>query len=662
MQWASRKLTIREDIASLTDASVYLQYGQTTVLAAVVMDETPKTYVDFIPLSVHYIEKAYAANRIPGGYIKREGKPQDHEVIISRLIDRGLRPLIADGLQNEVQVIIHVLSYDPEVGSIIPSFLAASIAMQRSPVPFKGPIAACHVGLLNGRVIINPTINELKMTDADLIVAGNETKLLMIEGGASEISNTDLLKLTRTAIQSYQPVIQFIKTFKQKPSDKKPIIIKENTEIKRFILKSKKQFHSTVFHPLKKERRIALKKIKTKLIEKYPGIDTVIISKSLQSASQDILFEYLIKTKKRMDGRGFEEIRPIKIETHHLPHLHGSALFTRGETQVLGILTLGRFDEKQNVDELSGYKAYYFLSHYNFPQFCVGDIDKMGGSSRREIGHGHIVYRALSPLLPEPLYTYRLISEVFASNGSSSMASVCAGSLCFMDAGIPIKRHVAGIALGLVQYQNQFEILIDILGDEDHLGLMDLKICATEKGITALQMDVAITKGISLTLLNKAIQIGRAAISSILEQMKKQKPNPSKHLPNDVKRVCSLRIDRQQGKQLLTRKDEGGIKTIERITNTRIDLVDSRFLINADNFNNIFRAKKLIYESLGFFEKDHVYDAILKDTENLMLETKEQCEGYLSTRKKIKLKAGSPIQVKFLEINIKGELIFEMMT
>jgi len=657
MEWESRKLNIRYDIAPQADSSVYLQYGNTVVLATVVMEEESQNYIDFIPLSVHYIEKAYAARRIPGGYVKREGRPQDHEVLTSRLIDRALRPLITDGLQNEVQVIITVLSYDPDVGTVIPSFLAASIALQRSCVPFKAPLAACHVGLLNNKIVINPTKDQLKLMDTDFIVAGNEKKVIMLEGRADEISGADMMKIAKSGVKAYQPIIQMLKDIKPVNTIKKPILIKSDINVKKDIHTYKKQLQNAFHIAVKQKRRQALQKFEEKFVEKYTHLDSFIVKKSFAEVSRDILAEDTIKTKKRMDGRAFEEIRPIKIETKLLPNVHASTLFTRGETQVLGTLTLGRLDEKQMVDELSGMKFCNLLSHYNFPKFSVGEVDRMSAPARREIGHGQIAYRSFAPFLKNPLYTYRFVYEVLSSNGSSSMASVCAGSLCLMEAGIDLKRHIAGIALGLVVHQSKSAILVDISGDEDHLGCMDFKICATEKGITALQMDVSIKEGVSLTMLNNAIQLGYKSTLQIIAKMKKKKLSPSKHLPQDVKRVDYIKIDRSKAKQLLTRKNDEGIRSIEKVTNTRIDLVSDRFIVSSENLNNVFRAKKSIYEALHIFNKDQVYEAEVIDAENGKIKIEGYFEGCLQSHKK--LHNGDVIRVKFVEIDRKGNLEME---
>ncbi|USO02255.1 MAG: polyribonucleotide nucleotidyltransferase [Alphaproteobacteria bacterium] len=664
MEWQSHKLNIRlDDLAFQSDSSVYLEYGKTVVLATVVLEENPpKDYINFAPLSVHYIEKTYAARRIPGGYLKREGKPQDHETLISRVIDRGLRPLIAKGLQNEVQVIIHVLSYDPEIGTVVPSFLAASIALQRSPVPFKGPVAACHVGLLNNQIIINPTSEQLSSIKTDFLIAGNEKKILMMEGGASEASNTEIMRMVRAGIKAYQPIIKLIKTFKPKPSHKKPLIVKPDFKAKNNLLKNKNTLQAALQIPVKKDRRCAIHKLEEKFIQKHSNLKTSVLKRTFEDTIQEVAFDYMIATKRRIDKRKFEDIRPIEIETNLLPSTHASTLFTRGETQVLGVLTLGRFDDKQMVDTLSGLQFHQFLSHYNFPKFSVGEIDKMSAPSRREIGHGQIVHRAISPLLPDPLYTYRFVSEVLSSNGSSSMASVCAGSLCFMEAGVELKRHVAGVALGLVKHQEHSGILVDISGDEDYIGHMDFKLCATEKGITALQVDTTLQEGLSLTTLNNAIQVGHKATLKIITKMNKKRHHPAKHLPDDVKRVSDLKIDRKRAKVLLTNKSESGTRSIEKITNTRIDFAGDRFLISAENFNNIFRAKREIYQSLNFFQENHEYIVSIKDIDTQKIEY-EGFEGLLENKiiKKHKLSKGHLAKVKFLEISKTGELIFQMI-
>lgn len=664
--WQGHKLSIKtQGIAPQTDSSVLLRYADTVVLATVVIDSTPKDIAHFIPLSVHYIEKAYAARKIPGGFIKREGKNQDHEVLISRMIDRGLRPLFPQGLQNEVQIIITVLDYDPKVGSIVPSFLAASIALYISPLPIKSPVGISHI-IQDSETIINPTYQQSKNARHECYIAGTKNRIIMIEGGTTEITNKDLLSLIKKGIRAYHPILELIETIPKASKKKKLHILKTDQNCKNAIYKKGKAQLQEIFScKVKKERSAKVAFLKHKLLKDLSkDFRPIVIERSFQEVSTEILTSKIFQTKKRIDDRKIDEIRPITIETTPLPNAHGSAIFTRGETQVLSILTIGKPEERQYADELSGYKGYNFLFHYNFPPFCVGETDKLGPPSRRDIGHGHIGYRAILPMLPDNLYTYRIVSEVLSSNGSSSMASVCAASLALITAGVKIKKPVAGIALGYLRHKNDDIILVDILGDEDHLGCMDLKVTGTEQGITALQLDVACS-GISINMLQKSLTQSTTALNKILRSMHRASHKVKASLPDDINRIDSIKIDPTNVKTLVGKSGQV-IREIEKTTKCRIEIKDQgRVIISSNNWKNVYAAKKIIRHTMGEPEKNKTYQGTVSeiDEKNIFVKFNSYLSGVLKfqsqkeeKRLRKKLKVGKELTVEFHSFNRKGNI------
>ena len=533
IDWAGRPLKLETGgMARQADGAVLATYGDTVLLATVCAAKSEKPGQSFFPLTVNYMEKFYAAGKVPGGYFKREGRPTERETLIARLTDRPLRPLFPKGFKNEVQVVITVLQHDLENEPDIIGMIAASAAIAISGVPFQAPIAAARIGLIDGDYVLNPTLDELTESELDLVVAGTSDAIMMVESEAKELTEEQMLGAVMYAHESCQDVIDAIKKLTKKAG-------KPAWEFKAADLKSEKAAMKKVAEKGikaaykltdKMERQDALRETRTaawdalgKSEENEDGMADNVFSDVFKSIESATVRSSVIKTKKRIDGRKLDQVRPIVSEAGMLPRTHGSALFTRGETQALCVATLGTSDDEQFVDQLTGTIKNKFLLHYNFPPYSVGEAGRMGGTSRREHGHGKLAWRALQAVLPtadEFPYTIRLVSEIMESNGSSSMATVCGCSLAMMDAGVPIKRPVSGIAMGLIKEGKDTAVLSDILGDEDHLGDMDFKVAGTSEGITSLQMDIKIA-GISEDIMTTALEQANAGRLHILGEMNK---------------------------------------------------------------------------------------------------------------------------------------------
>ena len=533
IDWAGRPLKLETGgMARQADGAVLATYGDTVLLATVCAAKSEKPGQSFFPLTVNYMEKFYAAGKVPGGYFKREGRPTERETLIARLTDRPLRPLFPKGFKNEVQVVITVLQHDLENEPDVVGMIAASAALAISGVPFQGPIAAARIGLIDGDYVLNPTLDELTESELDLVVAGTSDAIMMVESEAKELTEEQMLGAVMYAHESCQDVIDAIKKLTKKAG-------KPAWEFKAADLKSEKAAMKKVAEKGikaaykltdKMERQDALRETRTaawdalgKSESNEDGMADNVFSDVFKSIESATVRSSVIKTKKRIDGRKLDQVRPIVSEAGMLPRTHGSALFTRGETQALCVATLGTSDDEQFVDQLTGTIKNKFLLHYNFPPYSVGEAGRMGGTSRREHGHGKLAWRALQAVLPtadEFPYTIRLVSEIMESNGSSSMATVCGCSLAMMDAGVPIKRPVSGIAMGLIKEGKDTAVLSDILGDEDHLGDMDFKVAGTSEGITSLQMDIKIA-GISEEIMTTALEQANAGRLHILGEMNK---------------------------------------------------------------------------------------------------------------------------------------------
>lgn len=528
--WGDRKLVLETGkTARQADGAVVATYGETTVLATVVAAKEPKAGIDFMPLTVNYQERAYAAGRIPGGYFKREGRPSEKETLVSRLIDRPIRPLFVEGWRNDTQVVVTVLSHDLENDPDIVSMVAASAALTLSGVPFMGPIGAARVGYLNGGYKLNPLVTEIAESTLDLVVAGTQDAVLMVESEAKELSEDVMLGAVMFGHKHFQPVIEAIIRLAEKaakePRDFSP---PENADVEKAVLDiCEAELREAYKKTVKQERYAAVDAVKAKVVaalcpaEGEQKFSPEKVKAAFKEAQSKVVRWNILDTGSRIDGRDVKTVRPIVSEVGVLPRAHGSSLFTRGETQALVVATLGTGEDEQFIDALEGTYKERFLLHYNFPPYSVGETGRMGSPGRREIGHGKLAWRAIRPVLPpahEFPYTIRVVSEITESNGSSSMASVCGGSLSLMDAGVPLRRPVAGIAMGLILEGERFAVLSDILGDEDHLGDMDFKVAGTDEGITSLQMDIKIA-GITEEIMRVALAQAKDGRAHILGEM-----------------------------------------------------------------------------------------------------------------------------------------------
>jgi polyribonucleotide nucleotidyltransferase len=535
IEWGGRRLTLETGrIARQADGAVLATYGETTVLATVVFDKAPKPGLDFFPLTVNYQEKTFAAGKIPGGFFKREGRPSEKETLVSRLIDRPIRPLFVKGFKHETQVVVTVLSHDLENDPDIVAMVAASAALTLSGVPFMGPIGAARVGFIDGEYVLNPTLDQVKdgANRLDLVVAGTDDAVMMVESEIEELNEDEVLGGVMFAHRGFQPVIKAIIELAEHAAKEPFDFTPEDTDalhakVKTLIGDDVKAAYTIT---AKGARHDAVSAAKQKAVaalgrsEANPdGVDHAKLSGVFKACEAEVVRRSILETGKRIDGRAVDVVRPIVSEVSVLPRAHGSALFTRGETQALVVATLGTGDDEQFIDALEGTYKESFLLHYNFPPYSVGETGRMGSPGRREIGHGKLAWRALRPMLPAKAdfpYTVRLVSEITESNGSSSMASVCGGSLALMDAGVPLKKPVSGIAMGLILESDGFAVLSDILGDEDHLGDMDFKVAGTADGITSLQMDIKIP-GITEEIMRQALAQARGGRLHILGEMAK---------------------------------------------------------------------------------------------------------------------------------------------
>jgi polyribonucleotide nucleotidyltransferase len=568
-------------LASQASGAVLVQYGETVVLVTAVSSDKTRPGIDFFPLTVNYQEMTYATGRIPGGFIKREGRPSDRETLVSRIIDRPIRPLFPKEFQNETQIIATVLSADQENDPAVPAMIGASAALVVSHVPFLGPVGGVRVGRVDGSLVCNPTSAQLELSDIDLIIAGNRDGITMVEGGGNVVTEEEMLEALWFGYEALGPTLEI----QEKLSNlvgrtKMEVTPSENGEwmekVRSHAATALEQGYR-VGPRLERQRRLT--EIFEETIEELAGQDEDAQRKVLDAmkrVERTIVREMMLRDNRRIDGRGFSDIRPISCEVGMLPRTHGSALFTRGETQVLAITTFGTGADEQKVESIAGETFKTFILHYNFPPFCVGETAPLRAPSRREIGHGALAERSLLPILPsneEFPYTIRLVSEVLESNGSSSMATVCGGSLSLMDAGVPIKASVAGIAMGLVKEGERIEILSDILGDEDHLGDMDFKVAGTKEGVTALQMDIKVP-GISREILERALRQACEGRLHILEKMKEAIAEPRKEISVYAPRITTIQVKPDKIRDVI---GPGGknVRAIIEETGVKIDIEDS---------------------------------------------------------------------------------------
>ncbi|OYQ36401.1 polyribonucleotide nucleotidyltransferase [Niveispirillum lacus] len=581
MEWGGRKLVIETGkIARQADGAVMVSYGDTVVLATAVGAKSPKPGVDFFPLTVNYQEKAFAAGKIPGGFFKREGRPTEKEVLVSRLIDRPIRPLFVDGYRCETQVVCTVLSHDLENDPDIVAMIGASAALTISGLPFLGPIGAARVGYENGQFILNPTADQMENATLDLVVAGTQEGVLMVESEAKELSEEVMLGAVMFGHAQFQPVIDLIISLAEdcakEPRDIAPPAF-DKAAVKARILEVAGDDVKAAYSILVKQDRYAAvgaakDKAKAALKDEFAP---EAISEMFKEVEADVLRGAVLETGKRIDGRSTVDIRQIVAEVGILPRAHGSALFTRGETQALVVATLGTNQDEQIIDALEGEYRESFMLHYNFPPYSVGEAGRMGSPGRREIGHGKLAWRAIHPLLPSKEdfpYTLRVVSEITESNGSSSMATVCGTSLSLMDAGAPLARPIAGIAMGLIKEGDKFAVLSDILGDEDHLGDMDFKVAGTEAGVTALQMDIKITS-ITEEIMKVALAQAQKGRIHILGEMNKALNTARGEVSGNAPRITVINIPKEKIRDVI---GSGGkvIREIVEQTGAKIDIED----------------------------------------------------------------------------------------
>ncbi len=572
-------------LAKQANGAVLASHGETVVLATAVSSGKPREGADFLPLMVDYQEMYYSSGRIPGNYFRREiGRPSEKEILTSRFIDRPLRPLFPEGYNYDTQIIVSALSVDPDVDADVIAITAASAALTVSDIPFNGPIAGIRIGHVEGQFIVNPTRSQLMESDMNIIVAGSKDAIVMVEGCASVVTEEEVLEAILFAQEAIRPLIELQEKLRAEAGKEKFVVHPperdEDLEEKVRSM-AKDELAKALTIPAKVERNHAKKMLKEKIIEElsvaYPECQAQ-VSAILKELEKEIMRSMILDKGTRIDGRKFDEIRPITCEVGVLPRTHGSAIFTRGETQVLAVTTLGSSEDEQRIESPAGQEFKHFILHYNFTPFSVGEVRPLRGPARRDIGHGALAERALAAVVPLPddfLYTIRVVSEVLESNGSSSMATVCGGCLAMMDAGVPIRDMVAGIAMGLIidQDSGKAVILSDILGDEDHLGDMDFKVAGTQEGITALQMDIKV-KGISKEILHKALKQAKEGREHILSKMQEVIEKPRDELSKYAPRVTNLTISPDKIKDLI---GPGGktIKAIVADTGAKIDIEDT---------------------------------------------------------------------------------------
>ncbi len=620
IQWGNETLTLETGkMARQADGSVIATYGETTVHAAVVFEKKPKEGFDFFPLTVHYQEKYYAAGKIPGGFFKREARPTEKETLTSRLIDRPIRPLFVEGFKHETQVVCTVLSHDLENDPDIVALIAASAALVISGVPFMGPIAAARVGFSNGKYVLNPPVDDMdKLRNnpeqrLDLVVAGTQDAVMMVESEAYELSEEEMLGAVVFGHEQMQPVIQMIIDLAEKAA-KEPFDFSAPDYSALY-----KKVEKAGAKDMRKAFAIKDKQERTKAISAARDAVTASLTEDeaadknlgtcFKKLESDVLRGDVIKTGKRIDGRDLTTVRPIVSEVGLLPRTHGSALFTRGETQGLVVTTLGTGDDEQIIDALHGESRSTFLLHYNFPPYSVGEAGRMSGPGRREIGHGKLAWRALQAVLPaatEFPYTIRLVSEIMESNGSSSMATVCGGSLSMMDAGVPLKAPVAGVAMGLILEGEEFAVLTDILGDEDHLGDMDFKVAGTANGITSLQMDIKVA-GITPAIMKQALAQAKDGRLHILDEMSKALTEGRHEFSAHAPRIETMTVPTDKIREVI---GSGGkvIREIVELSGAKVDINDDGVIkIASANAESIKKAYDMIYAIVAEPEVGGIY-------------------------------------------------------
>jgi polyribonucleotide nucleotidyltransferase len=663
-------------MAKQASGSVLVQYGETIVLVTVVSTSDIREGIDFLPLTVDYQEMSYAAGRIPGSFFRREiGRPSEKETLTSRLIDRPLRPLFPKGYFFETQVIATVLSVDQENDPDVLAMIGASAALEVSDIPFKGPIAGIRVGRLNGELVINPTNSQLKESDLNLIVAGNREAVVMVEGGAQEVPEEDITTAIYFGHQHLQAILdlqlklrQLVGTAKREFS---PPLVNEALK-KRVEEIGQPPLREAFDLTGKKERQDRIRGIREELVEELQGDfpeSQKEIRKIFEDLERKLLREMILRDKSRIGERKFNEVRPISCEVAVLPRTHGSALFTRGETQAMAVTTLGTSSDEQRIDSLNGETFKSFMLHYNFPPFSVGEARMLRGPGRREIGHGALAEKALLPILPsgeEFPYTIRLVSEILESNGSSSMATVCGSSLSLMDAGVPIRAHVAGVAMGLILEEGEVAVLTDILGDEDHAGDMDFKVTGTDQGVTAIQMDIKIS-GVTREIMGQALLQAREGRLTILNLMNRTIHLPRTSISDYAPKITTIEINPDKIREVI---GPGGkvIRSIVAETGAKIEVEDSgKIIIASPDGRMVDRAIDMIKEIVQEVEIGQIYLGKVKKIMDFgaFVEILPGTEGLIHISqldhhhvKKVTdiLKEGDEVMVKVLEVDKQGKI------
>jgi len=680
--WAGRKLVLETGkMARQADGAVVATYGETTVLATVVSAKEPKVGIDFFPLTVNYQERTYAAGRIPGGYFKREGRPTEKETLVSRLIDRPIRPLFADGYRNETQVVVTVLSHDLENDPDIVAMVAASAALTLSGVPFMGPVGAARVGYVGGQYKLNPLLQEMEDSSLDLVVAGTADAVLMVESEAKELAEDVMLGAVMFGHKHFQPVIEAIIRLAEKaakePRDYQPA---DMSDVEKAVLDiAETDLREAYKITRKQDRYAAVDAVKAKVMDALcpPEGEAKFEPEKAKAAFKEIQAKVvrwnILDTGHRIDGRDLRTVRAILSEVGVLPRTHGSAVFTRGETQALVVTTLGTGEDEQFIDELEGTRKETFLLHYNFPPYSVGETGRMGSPGRREIGHGKLAWRAIHPMLPaahEFPYTLRVVSEITVSNGSSSRATVCGASLALMDAGVPLRRPVAGIAMGLILEGERFAVLSDILGDEDHLGDMDFKVAGTEQGITSLQMDIKIA-GITEEIMRVALDQAKEGRAHILEEMNKALTAPRAELGEHAPRIETMQIPVDKIREVI---GSGGkvIREIVEKTGAKIDINDDGLIkIASADGKSIKAAYNWIRSIVAEPEVNAIYDGtVVKVMEfgafvnffgsrDGLVHISELAKNRVGKVTDV-VKEGDKVKVKFLGMDERGKVRLSM--
>jgi len=677
LELAGKQLSIETGrFAKQADGAVTVQLGGTVILATAVCSRDPKEDVDFLPLTVDYREKTYAAGKIPGGFFKREGRPSEKEILTARLIDRPIRPLFDDGFTHEIQIISMVLSADAENDSDILAVIGASAALTISDIPFNGPIAAVRVGRINGTFVLNPTFKELESSSMDLVVAGDGDEVIMMEGGMKEVTE----EVTLEGIQFAQKYIKQIVALQKKIAEqcgakkRKIELLTLDAALKDKVKDiASARLNEIVNISLKEKREEALDALKKKVIEELvneqTGYSELEVKLALVKLEKDIVRRSILEGDKRVDGRSRTEIRPISCEVGILPRTHGSGLFTRGQTQSLSVTTLGTSADEQMIDALEGEMSKSFMLHYNFPPFSVGEVKPVRGPGRREIGHGALAERSFGAVMPakeEFPYTVRLVSDILESNGSSSMATVCAGTLSLMDAGVPIKKAVAGIAIGLVKEDNDYALLTDIAGVEDHFGDMDFKVAGTKDGITAIQLDLKI-RGISLDMLREGFMQAREARLKVLEKLAQTIAKPRQNLSAYAPRIVTVKVNPEKIKDIIgpggkvihkiTREtgvtidieEDGSVQVAsadEEAMNKAIEIINS--IIEEPEVGKVYKGKVTRIMDFGAFCE------ILPGKEGLC-HVSELSDHFVKDVNQ-EVKVGDEIEVKLVEIDSQGRL------